>query len=104
MLFCLRPAYTERSFASSGHSAHEHVFVVIDVLVSHVVYAHQGDKITVHVFDGKKEGLRAHHGKVIDQTRFRLMPSAGIVAPDTRLMDWHYSQAVRMNLRGFSAP
>jgi hypothetical protein len=61
----------------------------------------QGDNLVVHVFDGTSQGIRKWHGKVVHLNSLRLRPESGFEAPDTRLIEWHYNQCVRMHLRGF---
>lgn len=51
----------------------------------------------VHYFNPDNEVQRALNGKRIPLDRFRYLDP-----PDSRLLAWHYAQAVRMRIRGYS--
>ncbi len=51
----------------------------------------------MHYFNPDNETQRALNGKAIPPDRFRYLDK-----PDPLLVAWHYAQAVRMRIRGYS--
>ncbi len=51
----------------------------------------------MHYFNPDNETQRALNGKAIPPDRFRYLDK-----PDPVLVAWHYAQAVRMRIRGYS--
>ena len=63
----------------------------------HVLTCKQDDTLYVHYFNPGNETQRALNGLALDPSRFRALDK-----PDPVLVAWHYTQAVRMRIRGYS--
>jgi len=55
------------------------------------------DTFYVHYFNPSNETQRAMNGLALPPDRFRVLDK-----PDPVLVAWHYTQAVRMRIRGYS--
>lgn len=57
----------------------------------------QGNDLIVHYFHPSNQIDRRWHGKVLKPEQFRKFDG-----PDRALVLWHYTQTVRMRIRGYS--
>lgn len=62
-----------------------------------VLTCEQDDTFYVHYFNPSNEMQRAMNGLALPPNRFRVLDK-----PDPVLVAWHYTQAVRMRIRGYS--
>lgn len=64
---------------------------------SQALMSQKGDTYYVHYFNPDNDTQRSFNGKAIPPERFRYLDK-----PDPVLIAWHYTQAVRMRIRGHS--